>query len=181
MGTPLHPAIIHLPLGLAIIVPLIAVGLTIALWRGWLPKKAWIAVVALQALTVASAVLAMRTGEGDEDRVERLVAEAAIEAHADAAAVFTWGAGIVLALTIVVLLLRKVELARIATVIATAGTLAVALLAVRVGHAGGELVYTHGAARAFTAGSTVAGGAAPSAEGGGEAGAEGGDHDGDDD
>lgn len=171
MGTPLHPALVHLPLGLAIVVPLLAVGLTVALWRGWLPKKAWYAVVALQALTVVAAVLAMRTGEGDEDRVERIVGEVALEAHAEAAELFTWGAGVVLAMTIVVLLLRRVELARIGAAVAAAGTLVVALLAIRVGHAGGELVYTHGAASAFTTGSAAAGGAAPvGGEGGGEAG-----------
>ncbi len=165
MGTPLHPAIVHLPLGLAIIVPLVALGLTVALWRGWLPKRSWIAVVALQALMLGSAVLAMNTGEGDEERVERVVTETAIETHEEAAEIFTWGAGIVLAMTIAVLLVRKVELARLGSVIATAGTIAVALLAVRVGHAGGQLVYTHGAASAYATRASP-GGAAVAAEGG---------------
>jgi hypothetical protein len=151
MLEPLHPAIVHLPLGLAVVVPLLALGLTVALWREWLPRRAWIVAVLLQAVLFGSALLASSSGERDEEAVEQVVAETAIEAHEEAAAVFTWGAGIALAATAVVLLLKSPVARRWGALGATAATAVVALLAVRVGHAGGELVYRHGAAAAHTA------------------------------
>ena len=36
---PWHPAVGHLPLGLAFMTPLLAIGLTWAIWRDWLPKR----------------------------------------------------------------------------------------------------------------------------------------------
>jgi len=48
---PLHPLIVHLPLALALLVPLLAAGTLLAWWRGWLPgRRSWAVVVALQAL-----------------------------------------------------------------------------------------------------------------------------------
>lgn len=85
METPLHPALVHLPLGLAAVLPIAALGLALALWRGWLPARAWVGLVVLQAMLVAGGVVALRTGEADEERVERTVGEASIEAHEHAA------------------------------------------------------------------------------------------------
>ena len=150
---PLHPALVHLPLGLAVVLPLTALGLAVALWRGWLPARSWTVVVALQALLVVSGAVAMRTGEGDEEKVERIVAEAAIEAHENAAKVFVGAAGLTLALAIAALALaRKPALARAATFATAALTVAVLGLGLNVGHKGGTLVYEKGAAGAWTQG-----------------------------
>ncbi|MCC7537952.1 MAG: hypothetical protein IT379_17130 [Deltaproteobacteria bacterium] len=162
MDTPLHPAIVHLPLGLAIIVPLLAVALTVAMWRDWLPKRAWLAVVGLQVLLVATGVMALRTGEQDEERVERIVAEQVLEAHEEAAAVFVWMAAATLAASVVVLLLKSDAARRWVSVGTSLATLVVAVLGIRVGHAGGELVYRHGAAGVYA----PAGPNAPAATGG---------------
>lgn len=151
---PLHPKLVHLPIALAILVPLLTSGLLLAWWRGWLPKRAWIVAVAAQALLVASAWLAMRTGEADEERVERVVPEQALEAHEEAAEAFLLGGALVLAIALAPLFLgRRASMAAMATTVA--GALAVLALGYRVGAAGGELVYRHGAAAAFTAGGTL--------------------------
>ena len=56
MGSmPLHPAIVHLPLALAILMPLVATGFAWALWTGRMHPRAWLAVVAFQALLLAPA------------------------------------------------------------------------------------------------------------------------------
>lgn len=147
---PLHPAIVHLPLALAVVVPIVGLALLVALWRQWLPgRSAWLA-VGLQALLVGTGFVAMQTGEADEERVERLVGEAALEAHEEAASAFVWaGAGVLGAGLLSLLMLRGSRGPLAATAITTAGAFVVLGLAYRAGEAGGALVYRHGAAAAF--------------------------------
>ena len=90
MELPLHPKLVHLPIALAVLMPVLTGVLWIALLRGWLPLRAWLLAVGAQVLLLGSSVLAMRSGENDEERVERLVPEAALEAHEEAAERFTW-------------------------------------------------------------------------------------------
>jgi uncharacterized membrane protein len=147
---PLHPAIVHLPLGLAILMPLLAGGFAWALWSGRVRSRAWISVVALQALLVGSGMIAMNTGEAEEDRVEAVVHKSAIHQHEELAEQFIWTAGGTLLLTGLVLVFRKPRASRTVATLAVVGTIVVAGMALRVGHAGGQLVYAHGAASAYT-------------------------------
>ncbi len=168
-NVPLHPAIVHIPLGLAFVLPLVVLVLTVLLWRGQLARRAFISVFALQLVLFASGLAALKTGENDEERVERVVAESRIEQHEEAAELFVWGAGAVLVLSLAPLLLRSRRGQSIAAALATASTFAVAGLGYRAGKAGGELVYVHGAAQAYTqtgsAGSAPSGEAAPARHG----------------
>ena len=153
MNQPLHPLFVHLPLALAVLQPLLAAGLAFALWRSWLPLRTWWLVVAGQVLLTGSGLLALRTGEADEEAVERVVAEASIERHEDAAKGFVAASGVALAIALLPLLLRQrprlVHAAAVATPIAGLGVLG---LAWRTGAAGGDLVYRDGAAAAFATG-----------------------------
>lgn len=161
MELPLHPKLVHLPIALAVLLPLLTTVLWISLLRGWLPLRAWLLTVGAQVLLVGTSVLAMRSGEDDEERVERLVPEAALEAHEEAAERFTWGAGAVLLLSLAPLLLyRRPRAAAWGALATTAGTLVVLGLGYQVGQAGGELVYRHGAAAAFVGASSSASGPA---------------------
>ncbi|MCC6784392.1 MAG: hypothetical protein IT457_16230 [Planctomycetes bacterium] len=146
---PLHPKLVHLPMALAVLMPLLASGVLVAVARGCFARRVWVLVVAAQALLFASGLLAMRSGEGDEDRVERVVPESAIETHEDAAGPFVWASGAVLLLLCLPLLLRNPGLGRITGIGACAGTLVVLALGWRVGQSGGELVWRHGAATAY--------------------------------
>lgn len=80
-------------MALGVLMPLIAGGLVFAWWRNWLPWRAWLVAVGLQIVLVASGVVALRSGEVEEERVERVVSESLIEAHEEAAEVFVWGSG----------------------------------------------------------------------------------------
>ncbi len=152
MDLPLHPKIVHIPIALAVLMPLVTAGILVAWWRGWLHRRGWWMAVALQAIMVVGGFLAMRSGEGDEERVERVVNEAAIEEHEEAAELFTWvGAG-VLVLMIGAGALRRDPLARGIAVAATAGTALVLWLGYKTGQAGGELVYKYGAGSAWAPG-----------------------------
>ena len=150
MGSmPLHPAIVHLPLALAILMPLIAAGFAWALWTGRIRPRAWLAVVAFQALLLGSGVAATRTGEAEEERVENVVQESALHQHEELADQFVWAAGLTLVLTGLVLVVRRPAAVRVLVSGIVAATIVVAALGLRVGHAGGQLVYVHGAASAY--------------------------------
>jgi hypothetical protein len=130
-----------------VILPLGAIGAALALWRGWLPVRTWAFVVALNALLVGSAWLAIETGEREEERVEEVAPETAIERHEQRAEAFLWLSAASLAVAGAGLLAgRRGEVARAAAVAASLDVLGAG---VRVGHTGGELVYVHGAASAY--------------------------------
>ncbi|MDH3521503.1 MAG: hypothetical protein OEM49_13690 [Myxococcales bacterium] len=144
---PLHPAVVHLPVALAMLMPLLAILALLSIRRGLLPVRTWAGIVLLQALLVGSAWLSLETGEEQEERVERVVAERHIEHHADAAQRF-------LALAVVGLVVcgagllpaRPGEIARLGGAVLSFAVLAAGGYA---GRAGGELVYKYGAANAY--------------------------------
>jgi len=152
MDLPFHPRIVHIPIALAVLMPALAAGILFAWSRGWLLWRGWLIAVALQATLVVAGIAAMRTGEGDEERVEKVVSEQVIEAHEEAAEVFVWVAAVTLALMVAAVMLRRSRAARVVAGLSVAGTLAVLWLGYRTGQAGGELVYRHGAASAWAPG-----------------------------
>jgi uncharacterized membrane protein len=159
---PLHAAIVHMPIALAVLFPLFAVGALVAIRRGVAPRGAWGLAVALAAMLAASALIAKETGEDGEERVENLVPKAALEAHEDAADRFVVVVLAVLAVSAVGL--RRDRLGAASRLVATLGTVAVLATGYAVGKAGGELTYRHGAAAAYASGARAGVGA------GGEAG-----------
>lgn len=146
MNTPLHPLLVHLPLALAFLVPLLAGGVVLAWARNWFPKRTWVLVVAAQALLLGSGWFALSSGEGEEDRVEQVVPETALERHEEAGKIFLGGAGALLALGVVPLLFRNRRISLALATASIAGSLVVCGLAFQVGKTGGALVYEHGAA-----------------------------------
>jgi uncharacterized membrane protein len=144
----LHPAIVHLPLGVAIVMPLLFAALTWALWTGRLGRRGFLLGALLQAAILAGGLVALRTGGADEERVESVVPEAAIERHELLAQVFTGAAGLTFLLALGVALLPDRAAKKLALA-ATVASVGVVGLGVAVGHAGGQLVYQHGAAAAY--------------------------------
>jgi uncharacterized membrane protein len=139
---PLHPAVVHLPLALAGVLPLVFLALLWAIRSQRLPARSWTLGVALQGALLVGAIAALATGNSEEDRVEHTVAEARIDAHARAAQVFSGASAVVLVAALVALATRR-HRGRFA--LAGAGTVLLSLaalgLAVRAGHQGGKLVY----------------------------------------
>jgi uncharacterized membrane protein len=148
---PLHPAVVHLPIALAVLMPLLAGVGTFAIANGFVPARTWLVAVLLQVSLAGSAWLAVETGEADEERIERIVAEQHIEAHEEAAERLLIAAGVATLLVAAGLLPDRLGSA--CRVIGTLASLGVLAAAVAVGHSGGELVYRHGAANAYTASS----------------------------
>lgn len=145
---PLHPALVHVPLGLAFVVPLVAVGVFVAFWRGRLPRSAFAILAGLQLLLAGSGFAAMAAGDRDERPVKQVVGRQLVHDHEERAEAFVWTATAVAALGIA-LLLVPAHLVKAAAALVIAGNLAVAALAFVTGKAGGEIVYRHGGAAAF--------------------------------
>lgn len=144
---PLHPAIVHFPIVLAVLVPILASVVFWAIERGHVSRWSWLAVAALQLAVVGSGWAAIETGEHEEERVERIVAERHIEAHEEAAERFL--ALAVLALPLAAAGLLAGRLGAVNRGLTLAISLAVLAAVADTGHEGGELVYRHGAASAY--------------------------------
>jgi len=155
---PLHPAIVHLPIALAMLMPLAALAGTVAIRLGLVPARSWAAVFALQLALVLGGWAALETGEDEEDQVERVVAERHIEAHEERAERFEQLAAI--SLLVFAAGLLPGAAGGIPRGVSVALALVVLGAGVQVGHTGGELVYQHGAASAYTQTASVAVGAA---------------------
>ncbi|HET7565530.1 MAG TPA: DUF2231 domain-containing protein [Gemmatimonadaceae bacterium] len=147
LPNPLHPAIVHFPIVLAFLLPIFALGALWAIRRGARFRRAWLVPVALSAALVLSSWVAVQTGEGQEDRVERVVPDQALDTHEDAAELFLTMSGVLLAVSAVGLVGGVIG--RSARVVATVGTAALVVGVARVGHSGGQLVYQYNAASAY--------------------------------
>jgi uncharacterized membrane protein len=148
LPSPLHPAVVHLPIALTLLVPIFAIGALIAISRGAKVLKSWSIAAAMLGALSLSAWVSLETGQDQEEKVEAVVPEQAFETHEEAAEAFV-------AVSLVVLGIAGAGLVggRVGTVAryaATAGTLALVVAGYNVGHSGGKLVYTYGAASAYT-------------------------------
>ena len=144
---PIHPAIVHLPIALTLLLPLVIGGAHLLARRGFPIRTVWVGVVAGAALLGGSAWLAVETGEQQEERVEPVVRESALEAHEERASLFLGLAVGTLALSLVGL--AKDRVGKYGRVAATVASLFLLPAGWFVGHSGGELVYRHGAAQAY--------------------------------
>lgn len=152
-----HPKIVHLPIALAILLPLVSGGLLVSWLVNALPQRTlWVAVV-LQALLVGSSFLAVETGEEEEERVEEVVSHDALHHHEEAAEVFAWTTLLPLPFLLFAAVTRREQWGRAAAGVGVVSTLVVTGLGIRTGQAGGELVYVHNAGAAYSSGNAASG------------------------
>jgi uncharacterized membrane protein len=151
LPNPVHPAVVHFPIVLMILLPIAAAVALAAIRRGVRLRMAWAVPVAFSAALAASAWLALETGEDQEDKVEQIVPRTALETHAGAAEAFLIASAVLFVVTAAGL--AGGPIGRTARWTSTLGALVVVAMGVRVGDAGGKLVYQHGAAMAYTTGS----------------------------
>lgn len=150
MPHPLHPAVVHFPLVLAVLIPFVATGALVLAMRTAAPRRPWALVVVMAAGLALSAWAAVETGEQQEERVEAVVPESVISHHAAAAETLLWSSAVLLVLALTGLASGRFGAsARGGTV---AASVVLLVMAIRVGDSGGRLVYTHGAAQAYVSG-----------------------------
>lgn len=151
LPTPLHPAVVHFPIVLALVLPFVLAGAWFAIRRyGVAPARVWLVAVAFSTALFLATWTAVRTGQAQEEKVEDAIGgERVLHSHEEAAERLFLAAGLLLVITPLGLMAGLVgRLGRGAAGIASLAAIAVM---VPVGKSGGELVYRHGAARAYAA------------------------------
>ena len=144
---PLHPALVHFPIVLALLLPLVVAAAFVAVKRGVSPRMAWLAPIAFAFLLLASVWATVETGEKEEDVVEDVVAHETLETHEEAGKRF-----LLLSLVSLLVIAGGAAPGRTGQIGRASGAVMSIVLAVAVfgvGRSGGELVYTHGAAQAY--------------------------------
>jgi uncharacterized membrane protein len=147
---PLHPAVVHFPIALAVLLPAAALVVAVAIARGWLEARAWALVVLLHAVGAGSAWLAEETGHDQEEHVEEVLGDALhdpLHEHEEAGEWLAIVFGSTWVVTAAGLLRGRAGAA--ARLAAVAGAIVVVATAWRTGESGGALVYEHGAASTY--------------------------------
>lgn len=144
---PLHPLVVHFPVVFAVLAPIVSIAALVAIKRGSRPLVAWGITTALVAALSVSSWVALETGEQQEDSVEAVVPDAALDTHEEAAERFLSLSLILLGVTAAGFLPRRAGTA--ARLVATVGSLVMVAAGYQVGHSGGSLVYEHNAGAAY--------------------------------
>jgi uncharacterized membrane protein len=145
---PLHPQIVHLPLALSVLLPLIALVVMVCIRKQKFSSHVWILVAGLQVLTTASGYLAMETGEDEEKLVEKVVGKKNLHEHEERAEMFV-ASSVAASVLAIATLLIKPALQFYLMITALLLMLGQTGLAWRTGASGGELVYLHQASSAY--------------------------------
>ncbi|HEX6574514.1 MAG TPA: DUF2231 domain-containing protein [Gemmatimonadaceae bacterium] len=144
---PLHPAIVHFPVVLAFLLPISA---AIAIWtirKGARVNRAWMVAVAIAATLSLSSWVSVETGENQDDKVEQVIQEGALDTHEEAAEAFLTGSIVLLVIAAGGLIRGRIGSTM--RIVAAAGSVALLAGGAYVGHTGGQLVYKYGAASAY--------------------------------
>lgn len=147
---PNHPFLAHIPLVLALFLPLVLGIIVVLVTKKKLPISSWWIAVSMQLLVVVFAYVALSTGEAEEDLVRQFVHKSFIGKHENIAEMFA-GASVILLGLMMVALFVKENLAkhlRMVTCVLSLLPLGIGLYA---GRLGGEIAYAHGGAEAYYA------------------------------
>lgn len=150
---PLHPAVVHFPVVLAVLLPIAAGFGLLAIRRGTAPRSAWGYATLGALLLFAAAFTAVRTGEQEEEAVEEVVDHDIIHEHEEKGERLQLMAGI--GFLVFAAGMSGGVVGRIARPVALLASLAIAGQAYLAGDSGGHLVYRHGAANAYLPDSVI--------------------------
>lgn len=145
---PLHPGVVHIPLALAIVLPIISVLFLYLFKKGKVQRLTWAFVITLHILLTSGALGSIKTGELDEDKVKQVVTKEIIHEHEEKAETFMAATVVALIFSLITMFTKTVKHFRVAAHTTVGVQIVVLGLALIVGHSGGELIYKHGAASA---------------------------------
>ncbi len=144
MNIPLHPMLVHFPIVLTALMPVLLIAFLIAERKMWATEKIWFLALGLSLLTPLSTFLAMRAGENDEELVEKVVRENLIEVHAEWGEWVLWMGIAVFICLLASMIFKKIKILKVLPILIS---LAAIFPVVQAGHSGGELVYKYNAAQ----------------------------------
>ena len=148
MQIPYHAMVVHFPLALAFLMPLLVLGMAFMMKKNKISNEGWLVIVGLQLVMTVSGYVSLQTGESEEEIVQRVVEKKLIHEHEEAAEIFVGSTVVVLALSIAVYFLKAELQLYVQLGIALLGLVST-YFAFDAGRLGGELVYEHGAASAY--------------------------------
>jgi len=148
MQVPLHPIIVHFPIALTFIVSLLILVFAFMIKTNKMSHKTWLIIIGLQIATTATGYMALETGEDEEHSVEKVLDKKLIHEHEEAAEIFVGSTVIALVLSIAAFFLKS-QIQFLAQLVVCLVSLVSCYLVYNTGSSGGELVYVHGAARAY--------------------------------
>lgn len=154
---PLHPKLVHVPLGLAVVLPLVLLVLLVAIRKDLLPARSWWLGAFLAAIVAGGAGLAVRSGDAEAERVEAVVAESFVDEHEESGEQMLVSAIVTAVLSAAGGLVRRRNALLAAHAAAVMGAIVTLALGIRAGGLGGALVYKHGAAGVYAPGPATAG------------------------
>jgi len=146
---PLHPIVVHMPMALVILLPLISIAAFIIYKKSEniSGKKILVTVGVFHLLLTLSTFVALETGEKEEDKVESVVAERFIEHHEHKAEEFMSASSVALVAVFLTAFLLADKFFTPSLVVVLILQAALVFMGYQVGHSGGELVYVHNAAQ----------------------------------
>lgn len=148
-GTPFHPALVHVPIGAAMFVPLLAAILILSIHKGWVSPKAWWIVVIASLVALVGGIMSYNTGEFAKDMVVGVVPDEPVEHHERLAQYFMFFIDGTLVLSLLAAFIKAPKakaIFRVLTFLVSLGMLGMSAVA---GHAGGKLLYLHYAGDAY--------------------------------
>lgn len=148
MQIPFHPVVVHFPVALSFILPILILVFAWMIKTKKMSHQAWLIVIGLQVFTTVSGYVALETGEDEEHQVEKVVDKKLIHEHEEKAEIFAGSTVIALVLSVAVFFLKQ-ELQFAIKLVICLISLISAYLAYNTGHSGGLLVYRYGAASAY--------------------------------
>lgn len=155
MHVPFHPMIVHFPMALTFILPVLVLVFAYMIHINKMTPRGWLIIVGLQLVVTITGYVSLESGETEEHTVSKVVAKDYIHAHEEAAEIFVGSTVIALVVSIGAFFLRKELQLPIKVAVAVIGLVS-CYLAYRTGTLGGELVYQHGAASAYAVGAESA-------------------------
>lgn len=148
MQVPLHPIVVHFPIALSFLLPILALVFAFFIKTKKMNGSMWAIIMGLHLFTVGMGYLSLETGEREEDVVEKIVDKELIAEHEKYAEIFVGVTVVATVISIVAYFIQAhlqmyVQLANVIVL------LIAAFFAYETGEHGGELVYKHGATRAY--------------------------------
>lgn len=148
MQIPFHPLIVHFPIALSFILPVLILAFAFMIKTNKMTQVTWLVIIGLQVATTVTGYIALETGENEEHLVQKVVDKKFIHEHEEAAEIFVGSTVVALVLSVAAFFLRK-EIQFFVHIGIAVVSLVSCYLSFSAGKSGGELVYEHGAGSAY--------------------------------